>query len=255
MAEELFPGQYPDEKCYLFVRKHWIVFISSVLILFLMLALPFVAILLLKIYYHTIFQGSVINILVVLGSIYILIIFGLFLVGFIDYYLDVEIITDRRLIDIKQINLFSRTVDELELLHIQDISVHQKGFWATFLNFGTVNIQTAGTTRNFILRYLPNPQNVARQIMKIYEESTKTHEDRLAKIEYSQGLGHRRYLSQNTLPKKMEYIDHSLEKFQPPSSLPSSPQIPNVDEKSSKSDTSYGEIKKDEEVDLNQKKT
>ena len=246
MAEQLFPGQHSDETINLFVRKHWIVFISTLIILFLMLLVPFIGILLLRIYYYTIFQGSIINILVILGSIYILIISGLFLVGFIDYYLDVEIVTNKRLIDVKQINLFSRAIDELELLHIEDISVHQKGILATFLNFGTIYIQTAGANRNFVLSYLPHPQKIARQIMKLSEESIKTYDDKLTK-----GLGRRRFLLRKTSPDKTEYIDQSLEKFQPPTLE----QTANIEEKSIKPETSFGEIKKDEEVDLNQKIT
>ena len=243
MTKDLFPGQHSDEQIYLFVRKHWIVIFSTFSILFLMLIVPFIGIILLRIYYYTIFQGSIINILVILGSIYILIIAGLSLVGFIDYYLDVEIVTNKRLIDIKQINLFARAIDELELLHIEDISVHQKGFLATFLNFGTIYIQTAGTSRNFILTYLPHPQKVARQIMKLSEESIKTYDDKLVK-----GLGRRRFLLRKASPDKTEYIDQTLEKFQPPTLN----QMLNIDEKSIKSDAPYGEIKKDEEVDLNQ---
>jgi signal transduction histidine kinase len=123
---------------------------------------------------------------------------GLFLyLSWMEYYLDITIVTNRRVIDIEQLTLFQRRIVSAELASIQDVRSEVKGFFQSTLNFGTVLIQTAGEAPNFTLRDLPNPSNVVREISEAAvhslnpekesekpidnEEVLKVHEDEFAK--------------------------------------------------------------------------
>jgi len=77
------------------------------------------------------------------------------------YYLDVWVITDRRIIVIDQIHFFNRKVSSFRLERLQDIKVSIRGIVATLLNFGTVRAQTASTAEsNFTSRALPAPREL-----------------------------------------------------------------------------------------------
>ena len=52
----------------------------------------------------------------------------------VDYYLDVWIITDRRVVNVEQKGLFVRQVSELRYQKIQDVTTEVEGFFPTLLN-------------------------------------------------------------------------------------------------------------------------
>lgn len=83
-----------------------------------------------------------------------------------DWYLDVWILTDERIIDIEQTGLFGRNVSEFKLDRIQDITVHAKGILETIFNYGDVRIQTAGEKVEFIFAQVPNPYAAKDIILK-----------------------------------------------------------------------------------------
>ena len=60
-----------------------------------------------------------------------------------DYYLDVWLITTERLIDIQQRGLFDRTISELSLNNVQDVTIEIRGIIPTLLKFGNLKVQTA----------------------------------------------------------------------------------------------------------------
>lgn len=77
------------------------------------------------------------------------------------YYLDVWIITDRRIIVIDQVHFFNRKVSSFRLERLQDIKVTIRGIIATLLNFGTIRAQTASAAEsNFTSRGLPAPREL-----------------------------------------------------------------------------------------------
>ncbi len=83
------------------------------------------------------------------------------------YYLDLWVITDRRIIVIEQIGFFNRKVSSFRLERLQDIKFSVSGIIPTFLNFGTVRAQTAGELENnFESASLPNPQEIQSVIQK-----------------------------------------------------------------------------------------
>jgi len=91
----------------------------------------------------------------------------------IDYYLDVWVITTERIINIEQKGLFVRHVSELKLVKIQDVTTEVEGFLPTLLNYGDVHIQTAADQVRFIFRSVPDPYHIKSEIMKRHKESQK----------------------------------------------------------------------------------
>jgi len=105
-----------------------------------------------------------------LGSLYYLYILLFFFNAFLDYYLDVWIVTTKRIINIEQKGLFNRVIAEHELDKIQDVTGEQKGFFATIFSFGDVLVQTAGEVPMFIFRQVDNPFEVAKTINHLLKD-------------------------------------------------------------------------------------
>ena len=114
-------------------------------------------------------------IIILIGSIYYLSVMLFFYTSFVEFYLDLHIITNDRLVDINQITLFARKIAEVDLYQIQDVSSTVKGIFATFFNYGYVEIQTAGSVPKFFMENVPNPHELRRLILDLAAEDRKFH--------------------------------------------------------------------------------
>lgn len=65
-------------------------------------------------------------------------------VKWIDHHLDIIIITNRRIVDVNQRKIFNRTISSTSLKQIQDVSGSVVGLIPSLLNFGKINVETAG---------------------------------------------------------------------------------------------------------------
>lgn len=86
-------------------------------------------------------------------------------------YLDMLIVTNKRVIDIEQRALFSRHTSSLHFEQMEDITVETKGVIATMLGYGDIFIQTAGEAREISIRAIPNPEEVRRVISSLYQQA------------------------------------------------------------------------------------
>ncbi len=87
------------------------------------------------------------------------------------YFLDLWIITDRRIITVDQVHFFNRKVSSFRLERLQDIKVTIKGIIPTFLNYGTLRAQTASAAEsNFVSVGLPDPRELQSTIQKAMDE-------------------------------------------------------------------------------------
>ena len=92
--------------------------------------------------------------------------FGMFSV-WTNYYLDILIITDRRLILINQKGFFRRNVGSFRLERMQDINVEINGLIATLLDYGTIHVETAGHgDEEFRATDLPKPREIKAEILR-----------------------------------------------------------------------------------------
>jgi len=85
--------------------------------------------------------------------------------AFANYYLDVFIVTNERVIHIEQLGLFRRRIAELRLERVQDVTIEQLGVLPTLFHFGTVRVQTAGEAGAFVFSSIPRPIQVKEMIM------------------------------------------------------------------------------------------
>ena len=118
-----------------------------------------------------VFQGDTYkNLFVFLENLFAMIVWILFFLVWIDYYFDVWIVTNRRVINVEQKGLFSREVSELEFEKIQDVTTEVLGIIPTFLNYGNVYIQTAGEKERFTFADVGDPYRIKDIIMNLQKE-------------------------------------------------------------------------------------
>jgi len=170
MAKKLFPSQNANEKVILVLRRHWFVFFKFILLYFLIGLIPVIL--------YIINQSLNLNIFVteISHAIFVLVISAFYLFWwllafrqFLDYWLDVWIVTDQRIVNISQKGLFFRTISQLKLFRIQDVTADVRGLLKTILHYGNVYIQTAGTYERFIFEDISHPYRVTRKIMQLAE--------------------------------------------------------------------------------------
>lgn len=172
IMHKMFPGQFPNERVVFLIRRHWSLIIKQVvrLILAHLILVAVYAFLFYLLDWSLPSDGPIYILLVITVSAYLLGAWLLYLYEFVDYHLDIWILTDRRIISIEQSGLFKRTISELDLAKVQDVTSECKGKTQTFLNYGYVHIQTAAETQRFVFEQVPNPSNVARLIIRTVEE-------------------------------------------------------------------------------------
>lgn len=180
-----FEGKKPYEKVLILLYRHWFVLASKAVVFALMAFLPPVFYLVSGSY---IVQWGLFEIFLFVASLYYLFWWYSLFYATTMYLLDTWVVSDHRIIDSEQKGFFVRRVSELNLAKIQDISVIVKGTIATFLDFGNLEIQTAGTEAKFIFKQIPHPKRVKDLIMQAHNEYVSTHREGIEVHETSDHL-------------------------------------------------------------------
>lgn len=149
-------------------RRHWFAALAMLIPVSILFLVPFVVLAVIG------FSGGLLEFEVwhwdaVIAGCGVFLLFAgfVFMVAWMSFYYDFQIVTDRRIVEIDQHRLFSREISELTYDTIEDIKVSVKGFFGTYLNFGDIEIQTAAEYRNFVLEKVPFPHKIAKVIADI----------------------------------------------------------------------------------------
>jgi uncharacterized membrane protein YdbT with pleckstrin-like domain len=156
------------------VRKHWFILLGDLVVLIVSLLIPGVVLILssiLPVEDIFSFTGSPLAV----GGMFIFAWLTLvWMAGWhmwTDYYLDVLIVTDKRIFDIDQKGLFSRLSSSFRLDRIQNVTVDQNGIIQTLLDFGTLRLETAGEREDFIARYISHPHDIKKFINELQDKA------------------------------------------------------------------------------------
>ena len=164
-----FPGQHHNEDIVLVLRKHKLTLLGYALHLLALIFLPVIFyIFVVPAAFPAFLEDPYNKIFILFSVIYYGFIWILAFIIWVDYYLDIWIVTNQRLLDIEQIGFFNRVVSELDLKRIQDITSRVHGLFPTMFGFGNIHIQTAAEEHKFELKSVPHPVTVRRKIIKLY---------------------------------------------------------------------------------------
>lgn len=165
-----------QERVVAIVRHHWWVLVREAFLLVILFVLPFFLVPLVFFYVSQGGGGPSVSGGAVLffASAWSLIMWNLLFARWTDYYFDIWIITNWRIIDIDQQGFFKRNTSTLLTLdHIEDIETEIDGVVGNLLNFGHVQVQTAAAKDEFFIDDVPNPTGVDEMIRAAQEEELR----------------------------------------------------------------------------------
>lgn len=152
-----------DENVRLIVHKHWMLgakglWFPSLVVIF-VLWLPF-------------FVRHPAIWYVTLGLLVITLLW--WLRGFLDYYLDVWLITDEGIIDLAWHGWFHRESSRVLYSDVQGVSYEIQGVGGTLLRYGKISVEKISTGSTISLQYVPSPRKVETLILRCMEEYLHT---------------------------------------------------------------------------------
>lgn len=167
-----FEGQDPDEVILLLLRPHpitnlgWI--LTSLSLIFLPMIVSFV-LMLLKIDTSFVPPMFIVTFLIINYLLVLLIVFE----GFLYWYFNVYIITDKNIVDVDFHSILFKNIDVAPLSNVEDVSSSMGGLTQSVFHYGNVFVQTAGATKNIDLINVPLPHKVADFILDETHKKTE----------------------------------------------------------------------------------
>ncbi|MBU0625712.1 PH domain-containing protein [Patescibacteria group bacterium] len=162
------------EQVVFFLRRHIIVFIGGMLLIIFMMFIPFGAYWLINANWPQLLNDTLIGpIMKLVASAYYFWVWLFLFSNFIDYYLDAWIVTNDRILNVEQSGLFNRTVSELDLINIQDVTSEVHGVLPFLFGYGDVFVQTAAEKSRFVFEQVPQPEEIRKRLLMLVEEEQK----------------------------------------------------------------------------------
>ncbi|MFH1564804.1 MAG: PH domain-containing protein [bacterium] len=172
LSPKNLPNKSKDERIEVFIQRHWFIFFIKILSYLILFIMPLICYFLIGDDLYGRYNSAIrIPIVILIASIYYLSTWLFFSANVINDFLDYWIITNKRIININQNGLFSRTVGELKLSRVQDVTCEVHGFFATILHYGDINIQSAGTRQPFIFKQVPRAARIAQDVLRLVEKN------------------------------------------------------------------------------------
>lgn len=176
--------QHPNERIILLLRRHPFTVLRRILPHTLLFLAPFLLVPLARNSFPAILPepgtpGYAIAVLA--GSAYLLVVLLLLFLRWVDYVLDLWVVTTDRIVNIKQNELFHRVISEQMIERVQDVTSEVHGTMATLLNFGNVIVQTAGEEARFVFEEVSHPEEIVHTILKLHDEAVRRQGRQTAK--------------------------------------------------------------------------
>jgi membrane protein YdbS with pleckstrin-like domain len=165
-----FENQEADEHIEFLLRRHpitnvyWIVagsiaFILPVAAIFLDQALGFNFVL-------SVNPKVVVTVLV----FYYMLVFIYFIENFLDWYFNVDIVTNQHVVDIRFSSLLARDIIEIGLEDIESLSVKTGGILDSLLDYGDIYMMTAAERNNIEFMDVHRPDYIVDNIQELIEK-------------------------------------------------------------------------------------
>jgi hypothetical protein len=164
----------PGEHVILQVRKHWFVFLIEILPYAIVGAVPFAIPKLMPLVLSLSPYSSLLDFSTPLAKaalgVWLLVTWTFAWGAFTRYFLNAWVLTNSRVVTIKQRGFFRREVSSLLLTRVQDVTSSVSGLIYSLLGIGNIKVQSAGAEIEFTMRGIPHPEQMRDLILKYVPE-------------------------------------------------------------------------------------
>jgi membrane protein YdbS with pleckstrin-like domain len=154
------------------VHRHWWFIVLRIVGLLLLAFVPLVLYAIVRRLGIVVLESEVVG-LTVLTALWALVLWALFWQFWTTYYMDIWVVTNRRIIDIDYQRLFDRNIAILRLDRVQDVTTHIRGILPSLLRYGSVVVQTAGSDKEFVIDQIAHPEQLRDTISRMAGEVSK----------------------------------------------------------------------------------
>lgn len=156
-----FLNKQADEEVILIVRRHIITNLGWIALVVAMIFAPA----LLTIFPLLSFLPAQFQLAAIL--VWYLLTLAIFIEGFLSWFFSVNIITNKRVIDVDFVNLIYRRITDAEIDKIEDVTVAMGSVIRTLFDYGDVLIQTAGEVPEVEFEAVPHPDKVDKILSEL----------------------------------------------------------------------------------------
>jgi uncharacterized membrane protein YdbT with pleckstrin-like domain len=160
----------PGESVVLETRKHWFIFLTELVPYAILAIIPFALPGLLQFAPPLAPYAKFLDYSTALGhallGVWLLVTWTSAWGTFTRYFLNAWVLTNQRIVNIKQHGYFNREVSSLFLSRIQDVTTSVAGVLPSLLNIGNITVQTAGEEEEFNMRGIPRPEQMRDIILR-----------------------------------------------------------------------------------------
>lgn len=166
----VFETQGENEKLLLLLRAHFVTNLPWIFITVLLASVPFL------VAFSRILEPIIKRLAIPQKSldgfvlIWYLFVFAYSFQHFINWYFNVYVLTNRRIVDFDFFQILYKRVSSASLNNIEDVTVTTGGVSQVLFVYGNVFIQTAGEVAEFEFLKVPNPIKVKAAIEQAIEE-------------------------------------------------------------------------------------
>lgn len=186
-------GWQKYEEVQFFFRKHWTHFLKPLVfgLAIGLLALLFFLVLgsIITVFRITIFYSLFAFLAIIIFAIFI----HIFFLQIFNYFFNVIIVTDCRIIIARKTVFLRNDNDAIDLTKIQDIGVVSRGLFRNYLNYGALIITLSTSAPPMYIPFVPNPHyflekmnHVKREYILRRKEGRKTESDSEKSLDYLQ---------------------------------------------------------------------
>ncbi|MCD4811015.1 hypothetical protein K8R14_00180 [bacterium] len=165
-----FARKAQDEEVILVVRRHWIAYLAHVLLALIVLIVPLVLLLVTHKISDT-YGGTTLYLGLFVVSVVISA--NILVTAFMQWYYNVSIITDKKIVALTVANVFQHDYIEILWRKVQDVSHDSVGPLSSMLDLGNMYIDTAGEGVDLTLTFVPCPRDVQDVIDNLVELTHK----------------------------------------------------------------------------------
>lgn len=155
-----FESYEPGEKIILLLRSHpftqigWV--FNSIVLFFVLIFINFI-----------IPSFFTFNKIFIINCFFLVFIASFIWINILNWYFNVGIITNKRVIDIDYSGVIYKEITSTILDRIEDITVKSGGYFESIFDYGTIYIQTAGKENYIEFFDIPYPSQVIQKINKL----------------------------------------------------------------------------------------